>query len=220
MKKEINNFNGKKIIFDDQHHTYSIEGIGKLPSVSEIVGTIFPFPSQAEQEAKNIVEIIKLASVRGATFHKYMDEYIKTNKMPLITEMDLMIYVEKAIAVLEKLKIKSCKSEQRGFLFNENLNFGFAGTWDVEGILENGKTFRIDWKTNKSIVGAKYKGYELQMMLYNKIKSVDLNYLIWYDQSNSDWVIYQIDLPDNLVSSILNLYLWKKTRIKKNIWGD
>ncbi len=147
--------NQQKLEFDAPSHTYTFEG-QKLTSVSNIIKQYsHPFDEDgsilAKKAAENGISIEEQRAawkkinedsiIRGNSFHKDLEIYIKTKKVA-------DTHNKKIIKQFAKIKFKGkLYSEVRLF----NLEFGIAGTSDILELMPDNSIRIWDLKSNKKL---------------------------------------------------------------------
>lgn len=161
--------NGHTIEFNKEKHTYTLDGIEELTSVTTFISQFFPEfdaigmakklsinPKKKKYFGRNVEDILKewkeksdKGKARGTAIHKFIEDFINKKVVSTTQEEYKNYYKVAADLVIELEKDYNIIATEK-ILFSPDLKI--SGTFDV--LLEEKITGDLvigDWKTNEEI---------------------------------------------------------------------
>lgn len=172
---------GPKITFDETNHKYTVDGETDILSVTELVGTIYPFDAPAvaaklaERGRKTAEEWLaewQYAADRGTRTHAVAEACVRHKARPVGLKSEQPYYEAAKRAVAEMRRAVLARGLK--FRANAELRVGtrlanVAGTIDLLVDLGDNHWLLLDYKTCDKLPQEKLDKYSLQLSLYKQI---------------------------------------------------
>jgi len=251
-------YQGKVILeFDSQNHIYSVEGkqvygVTNITGILNKPGLLYwgvnkavefleanwkPGKAYDEVQIKNLLEearkihtqIKNEAADIGSMIHRWVSDYIKAisekktpPKRPINKEMKAAI--DGFFKWAKKSQLKIMRSEKKVY----HDKFGYAGTLDLEGIVENKRTV-IDLKTGNKLypeaflqavaylkareqeTGKKYPGGVIIVRLSKKVEEAGKTIIEPFEAKKDE----EVELHFKAFLNCLQIYKWQMAMRKR-----